>query len=182
VPRASAARKPADRRSRAPRVHPDAILEAALTCFGRHGFRRTSLEEIAQEAGLSRTALYLHYENKEAIFRALATRLHERALRAAGEAARAPGPAGDRVAAVLEAKYGLFFDVVQASPHAAELLDESSRQCGDLSADSRRRFLRALSGVLARADVAGEIRLRAAGLQAAEAAELLMDAARGLER
>ena len=53
------------------------ILGAAFTLFGRYGFKRASMEDIASEAGLSRTALYLQFRNKEEIFRELAIGLHE---------------------------------------------------------------------------------------------------------
>src|SRR5581483_9911319 len=68
---------------RAARATPERILDAALVRFAQYGFRRTSMEDIAAEAGVSRAALYLQFDNKEAIFRALSEALHERALAAA---------------------------------------------------------------------------------------------------
>jgi AcrR family transcriptional regulator len=49
-----------------------AILKAAFDAFCSYGFRRTSMEDIARGANMSRAALYLHYRNKEDIFRSLA--------------------------------------------------------------------------------------------------------------
>ncbi len=49
----------------------DRILEAAMTVFRRHGFRRSSIEETAEAAGLTRQALYHHFKSKEALFRAV---------------------------------------------------------------------------------------------------------------
>jgi TetR/AcrR family transcriptional regulator, regulator of autoinduction and epiphytic fitness len=40
-------------------------LEIALTVFARHGFRKTSIEDIAKAAGISRQGIYLHFKNKE---------------------------------------------------------------------------------------------------------------------
>jgi AcrR family transcriptional regulator len=157
-------------------------LAAAFARFSRYGYRRTSLEEIAEEAGISRAALYLHFPNKEAIFRALAFDLHLRAQAAAERAAAAPGPLEARLAAVLEARAAHFFDVVHASPHAAELLGESSRQGADVSEAFRRRFLRVLRRPIAEAEARGEIRAAAAGLDAGSLAALLLDAAKGLEK
>ena len=59
----------------------DAILEAAFGVFATYGFRRTSMDDIAKAAGMSRSALYLHYRNKEDIFRSLTQRFMEKALR-----------------------------------------------------------------------------------------------------
>src|SRR5258708_15844446 len=64
----------------------DRILDAAMLVFRRHGFRRSSIEETAEAAGLTRQALYHHFKSKEALFRAVIERVHENAL-AAGQAA-----------------------------------------------------------------------------------------------
>jgi AcrR family transcriptional regulator len=44
------------------------LLEAAIQRFGRDGYRRTSVAEIARDAGLSGTAAYAYFPNKEALF------------------------------------------------------------------------------------------------------------------
>ena len=49
----------------------EAILDAAFRRFARYGYRRTSLGDIADEAGLSRPALYHYFRNKEDVFGAL---------------------------------------------------------------------------------------------------------------
>ena len=61
------------------------ILGAAFTLFGRYGFKRASMEDIASEASLSRAALYLQFRNKEDIFRDLARGLHDEGLSQAEE-------------------------------------------------------------------------------------------------
>jgi AcrR family transcriptional regulator len=45
-----------------------AILDAAIGRFGRDGFRSTSVADIARDAGLSGTAAYAYFPNKEALF------------------------------------------------------------------------------------------------------------------
>lgn len=47
------------------------LLWAALEVFHRQGVTRATLQEIAQEAGVTRGALYWHFRNKEALFEAL---------------------------------------------------------------------------------------------------------------
>ena len=44
------------------------LCEAALKCIKRIGFEKTSMSDIAQEAGISRPTLYKHYKNKLEIF------------------------------------------------------------------------------------------------------------------
>src|ERR1700741_5015599 len=46
------------------------VLAVALEVFGRYGFRKASMDEIARSAGISRQGLYLYFANKEALFRA----------------------------------------------------------------------------------------------------------------
>jgi AcrR family transcriptional regulator len=47
------------------------ILEAALHLFSEHGYRGTSIREIAEAAGLSTGNLYHHFPDKETLFRTL---------------------------------------------------------------------------------------------------------------
>lgn len=44
------------------------IIEAATSVFVRYGFRRTTMGDIAEAAGISRPALYLRFCNKEKVF------------------------------------------------------------------------------------------------------------------
>ena len=80
------------------------ILSAAFTLFGRYGFKRTSMEDIASEAGLSRAALYLQFRNKEDIFRDLAAGSARRGLSGAEAALAGDHPLADRLRAAVEAK------------------------------------------------------------------------------
>lgn len=45
-----------------------AIAEAAFQVFAEYGFRKTSMQLIAEQAGMSRPALYLHFQSKEDVF------------------------------------------------------------------------------------------------------------------
>lgn len=47
------------------------LLLAALEVFYRQGVTRSTLQEIAQEAGVTRGALYWHFKNKEELFEEL---------------------------------------------------------------------------------------------------------------
>ncbi|RLL69770.1 TetR/AcrR family transcriptional regulator [Streptomyces sp. Z26] len=65
-----------------------AILDAATKVFLRFGYRKTSMDEAARAAGLSRQGLYLHFPTKQALFHAVLERMVER-VRAAALAALA---------------------------------------------------------------------------------------------
>lgn len=67
-------RRPAPRRPRwrrRPDARPEEILVAALDVFGEFGYARTRLETVARRAGVSKGTLYLYFESKEGLFRAM---------------------------------------------------------------------------------------------------------------
>jgi AcrR family transcriptional regulator len=49
----------------------EAILDAALDLFAEHGYFGTSTRQIARAVGVRESALYHHFESKDAIFHAL---------------------------------------------------------------------------------------------------------------
>lgn len=51
------------------------ILDAATAIFAAKGFDKSNMEEIRTACGLSKGALYLYFENKEALFGAVAREL-----------------------------------------------------------------------------------------------------------
>ncbi len=64
------------------------ILDVALDLFVAQGYDGTSLRQIAEQLGVTKAALYYHFESKEDILRALHMRLHEfgkDALNSAGD-------------------------------------------------------------------------------------------------
>ena len=67
----------AQRRSRADRQAQtrQLLVEAAFRCFEARGFAATTLEQIADEAGVTTGAVYSNFENKEALFLELLERI-----------------------------------------------------------------------------------------------------------
>jgi AcrR family transcriptional regulator len=51
------------------------LLEAARVVFGEHGYRKTTVENIAAQAGASRATVYLHFPTKLDVLIALTTEL-----------------------------------------------------------------------------------------------------------
>ena len=52
-------------------ARPDEIIQAALEVFTDRGFAATKLEDVAKKAGVTKGTIYLYFENKEALFKAL---------------------------------------------------------------------------------------------------------------
>jgi AcrR family transcriptional regulator len=59
----------------------DQILEAAKVSFAERGFSKTRMSDIAERSGLSKGALYLYFESKDAIIQSLLERVFEPELR-----------------------------------------------------------------------------------------------------
>jgi AcrR family transcriptional regulator len=54
------------------------ILDAAVECFMREGFHRTTMQDIISEAGLSAGAIYGYFESKAEIIEAISAERHQR--------------------------------------------------------------------------------------------------------
>ena len=110
-----------------PRGNADArramILDAALRVFGQYGYRRTSMDDIARKAQITKGTICLSFASKEEVFQALSRSLSQRMLAGAGAARRRPGTTADKLAAMNAAWFGTYAETVRRSPHAAELLD-----------------------------------------------------------
>lgn len=159
----------------------DAILGAARTIFAHYGFRRASLEEIAREAGISRTALYHHFRNKEDIFRAMCEGIYLRATDKAEEAADTDDPIDAKLLAVLDASVGWIFRLLASSRHGLEIVDESNRLCADITGAWSRRSAKLLARVLQAAERNGELDTSVSGNTPETAAGFLLLCAHGLQ-
>ncbi|MDH6460284.1 TetR/AcrR family transcriptional regulator [Micromonospora sp. A200] len=149
-----------------------AILAAAYECFTRHGVRRTTMDDIAATAGMSRPAVYQYVRNKDDAYRRLAERLFADSLAQARRAATAPdAELRQRLHDVLAAKLELTLRLHRESRHAAELLDTSTRLTGDLAEAYTRELTDVVAGALA----------DAAGPRARAVADVLVALTRGLE-
>ena len=74
-----------------------AIASAAIDVFSERGFSRTSMAHIADQAGMSRPALYQYFENKGDIFGFAFTALVEGAAHRALAALDEPGTVADQL-------------------------------------------------------------------------------------
>jgi AcrR family transcriptional regulator len=77
------------------------IRDAALVCVGRFGVAKTTVDDIAREAGCSRATLYRYFEGKPAILRAAVAAELDRVASALIDAGRAEPTFADAVVAVV---------------------------------------------------------------------------------
>ncbi|RUS59059.1 TetR family transcriptional regulator [Pseudorhodobacter sp. E13] len=123
------------------------ITQAALRAFALYGYRRTSMEDIAQGAGMSRAALYLRFKNKEDIFRSLVRQYYATALSDMAPAlSRTDQDAETTLSAALQAKNGAMMELLLTSPHGHELLDAGFAIGADIVAEGEARMTDLLAG------------------------------------
>lgn len=67
------------------------LLKVGLECFAEAGFHGTSTREIASRAGMSPTAMYVHFKSKEELLFHIAMVLVKAAYETLAEVARIPG-------------------------------------------------------------------------------------------
>jgi AcrR family transcriptional regulator len=84
------------------------LLEQGYKLFSAYGLRKTSVEELAQAAGISKGAFYLFYESKEALFMDVAELAEKHFRQEILAAVDLPGPSPRaRLFAVLKKAFSL---------------------------------------------------------------------------
>lgn len=139
------------------------ILDAGFDAFAKYGFRRTSMADIAQAAGMSRPALYQHFQGKDDIARSLVQDFYDRACGAVARALGGPGRAEDVLAAAFRAKSGPQMEALLSSPHGHELMDLSGTIASDLAAEGTQNLAQVFARWLEGEAAAGRITLEGSG-------------------
>lgn len=124
----------------------DAILDAALRLLPQHGYRKTTLDLLAEESGVARRSIYLHFPSKKEIFLASIDRVVERVLAELATVAAERSPAATRLWRMIVARVMTRFDAVR---HYRESLDEMLADLRDEYLERRERYFEAEAGVLA---------------------------------
>ena len=156
-----------------------AILDAAERLFVRYGYRKSSMDDVAREAGIAKGTVYLYYAGKEALFRALLERTGANVLQASETAAHAPLPFEDRLFGVLNAFYGYFYERFSDSGHLQELGEIRGSLGQDLTEQLRQNHWQILVDLLGRAEAEGEVGLSQRALTPQDVAMTLIAAASG---
>jgi TetR/AcrR family transcriptional regulator of autoinduction and epiphytic fitness len=154
------------------------LMEAALTVFLRFGFRKTSMDEVARAAGVSRQGLYLHFATKEELFRASVQHLLDSALaEVAGALGDGEAPLEKRLVGAFDAWLGRF--VGAFGGNAADLAAAASEHVGPMLAEREGAFVEMVAKALRAAGLVAAY--RPAGLTARQLADTLYATGRGLK-
>ncbi|WP_377513066.1 TetR/AcrR family transcriptional regulator [Octadecabacter sp. R77987] len=156
-----------------------AVLGAAYQAFISYGFRKTSMDEIAQRAGLSRPALYQYFRNKDDIARQLLQAYYDTAAQAVSAALADDGPCAQVLERALHAQGGGVIEPVFTSAHGRELLDASTQLGADIKQTGEARLAAIYADWLKKGDARGRIGLH--GQPPDQIAATLLGAAYGIK-
>jgi AcrR family transcriptional regulator len=157
-----------------------AILEAAFKTFVSYGFKRTTMGDIADAAGLSRPALYLLFKNKNDIFRAGFELFVEELLAAMQDVLAGDGALPDRVADAVIAGMVTPFRAIVDTPHGEELFNAKQALAEDLGDEWFARMQDLIGSAMDRAVASGEMKLPD-GADTAAVARLLVNGLEGIK-
>jgi AcrR family transcriptional regulator len=146
----------------------DRILDAAQSLFVRYGVKRTSIDDVAREAGIAKGTVYLSFKSKAELFAAIADRLCANTLADVQRIALETTPLTTRLVAILDRYIGATHRLVAQSPHIAELT-ASKDALSAAAFDALDRRIRSLLSAL----------LDEAGITRNEAADMLLAAGSG---
>lgn len=118
------------------------ILDAAATVIIRHGYDKTTMKDIAQEAGASRRTIYLHFKGKDELFEALLFREYMRYSQTWLEYLEADPRGG-----TLGGCYRALFHAVNSHPLIAALMRQDRLVIGNYLRKRDNLFAQMESGV-----------------------------------
>jgi AcrR family transcriptional regulator len=100
----------------------DQILRAAEKLLGEHGATKTTMADLAREAGVAVGSVYLEFSSKEAIVEALSTARHCRVIEAMRRAAATEGSFADRLRGIFDARTAVLLCYADEGAHVCELV------------------------------------------------------------
>ncbi len=157
------------------------IQNAAIGVFLDYGFKRTTMDDIAQAAGMSRPALYLVYKNKRDIFRACITSMQDVLDQRLNRIIEAKEPLESIVYAVLEAGIIEPFYLLAQTTHGSEIFDTKSDLANDLFEIWMRSLETAITTILHRASAENRLDLGETDMEPEQIAALIVDGAEGIK-
>jgi AcrR family transcriptional regulator len=141
-------------------VQPGEIVSAALEMFAEKGFADAKLNDIARRAGISKGTLYLYFETKKELFRAVAqaaVKSHLDTIESRAEAF--DGPFVELVPMLLSRAAEMMCG--GQLPAIARMVIGEARKFPDLARiwhdDVVARVISTVSGIIARAQARGEV-------------------------
>jgi AcrR family transcriptional regulator len=122
------------------------LLEVALDRFAAKGFHETSMEDIADAAGVTKPVLYQHFHSKQELYLELLDSVGDQLLAEVSDRAAAEDTPHQQVLAGFRA----YFEFVCEKQSAFRLLFGGGARLDDEAADTVRRFEEGIAATISR--------------------------------
>ncbi len=132
------------------------ILAAAEQLYLRYGIRRTSIDDVAREAGIAKGTIYLYYDSKESLNAAVVEKVCADILADGRRALAAPGTLAQRLVAFLDAWKGKPSRLMASSPHTAEIIESTATMPAAITANFYAQMRAMLSETLRDAGIVND--------------------------
>lgn len=153
------------------------ILDRALEVFFKYGFKRVSMNEIAEAAGVSRPGLYLYFQSKEQVFNEAIERQGSLLVEEISSNLLACGTPADKLLYAFDVWTIRNFDRNKNSPEAREIVDATPHFARDAHKAVYEKFNALLASIVDSADTD----LQRLELSSNQVAHLLSSAMRGFK-
>jgi AcrR family transcriptional regulator len=130
-------------------ISKEMLVEAAIRVILRYGVRRTTMHDIATEAGVSRQTLYAVFANKEAVLRGAVRLVADGALERIERGCAEATSLDTQLDIVFEELALAPFRLVHSAPEANDIVDGLTAACADEVREASARYRLAIERVLA---------------------------------
>lgn len=131
----------------------DAILDATDRLLARSGYKKMTIDDLAQEVGIGKGSVYLHFASKEEIALSHIDRMVERLKTKLFEIAEKKSAPADRLREMIEFRVMFRFDSVQ---NYSQSLNELLAQLRPRLLERRARYFEEESALITRVIVEGK--------------------------
>ncbi len=101
-----------------------AILQAARQRFLHYGHKKTTVDEIAADAGVGKGTVYLYFDGKDEIILTIILEVKRAITERMRAVAAAPGPPEDKLRRMIQAWIMTVYDAYTATAHGSEFVDD----------------------------------------------------------
>lgn len=126
----------------------EAILDAAKQRLRQYGIKKTTMQEIAEDAGIAVGTLYLYFKNKEEIFLAVVEDFNQKHLENAEQILGSSLPPVEKLKQYILNRFRDSQASLRSGSHAAELTRAVLRRKPELIAQQQRRVRETVRSIL----------------------------------
>lgn len=128
------------------------IMQAAIRVISAYGYKRSTMDDIAREAGISRPAVYQIFKNKDDVFRSCVDYTIQQSFDLAHAEMEKHSDVLARLTAYITTYLVYFHRLLITGPHSAEILEVKSRLIGTDETDWPQQFAISLNKIMQRKD------------------------------